>query len=251
MISSKYPPILVTSAVIVADTSGNLNDPDSRISFTLEAIEKWLEISPDLQLVICDGSGFDFSPIVRSKFPRSNIECLYFENNKEMVRKLGKGYGEGEIVQYAILHSTYIEGADYFAKCTSKLWVNNFFECFKEWNGKLLCKGYFDNVFSPKATEFSYIDTRFYFVSKSVYMKDFATAHFNVGGEKGLSLEHCFRDVIINKKYSNVLFKVHPDISGVGGGSGTYYKKNNLKRSMKEALRLWLIQKNKSFKYLF
>jgi hypothetical protein len=72
----------------------------------------------------------------------------------------------------------------------------------------------------------------------------------NVGGERGLSLEHCFRDVILKNKFGKILFNMPPVICGVGGGSGTYYK-NNLKRKIKESIRLRMVRRNKSFNYLF
>ena len=247
---SNLPPILLTSCVIVSDHSVSLKDQKSRIRFTIESIEKWLAISSDLRLVICDGSNFDFSRIVLEKFPEANIECIFFENNKELVGVYGKGYGEGEIVKYAILTSVYLKESDYFAKCTAKLWVENFFECLKCWNGTFLCKGYFSNVFSFKKTQFSYVDTRFYLVNKSFYLKNLASAYLNVGSKQGLSLEYCFRDVVIKEKYENIMFNVPPVICGVGGGSGTYYK-NNLKRRIKEVIRLWIVRRSKSFNFLF
>lgn len=106
------------------------------------------------------------------------------------------------------------------------------------------------DVFSFKKTVFSYVDTRFYLVNKLFYLENLATAYLNVGGEQGLSLEHCFRDVILNGKLDKILFKVAPVICGVGGGSGTYYK-NNLKRRIKEVFRLWLVKRNASFTFLF
>lgn len=247
---SNFPPILLTSCVIVADPSASLRDENARIGFTVESIEKWLAISPDVCLVICDGSNFDFSRIVHEKFPKANIECLFFENNKEMVRLYGKGYGEGEIVNYALVNSASIKKSDFFAKCTSKLWVENFFECLECWNGTFLCKGFFDHVFSFKKTQFSYIDTRFYFANKSFYQKYLASTYLDVRGNQGHSIEHCFRDVILKEKFKNVLFDVQPVICGVGGGSGTYYK-NNLRRKIKEAIRLSMLKRSKSFGFLF
>jgi hypothetical protein len=247
---SSLPPILLPSCVIVSDHSVSLKDQDSRIRLTLESIEKWLAISPDLRLVICDGSNFDFSKIVLEKFPAADIECLYFRNNAEMVKLHGKGYGEGEIVNYALRNSVTLGESDFFAKCTSKLWVENFLDCLACWNGRILCKGYFSDVFSFKKTRFDYVDTRFYLADKSFYLKYFDSTYFNVGGEQGLSLEHCFRDVILKENFSKVLFNVPPVICGVGGGAGTYYK-NNLKRRIKEVIRLWMVRRNKSFGYLF
>lgn len=246
----KVPPILLTSCVIVSDHSVSLKDANSRIGLTIESIAKWLVIAPDISIVICDGSNFDFSDLVCEKFPEANIECIFFQNNKELVALHGKGYGEGEIISYAILHSAYLRKSDYFGKCTGRLWVENFYECLESWNGKFVCKGYFSNVFSLKATQFAYVDTRFYLVNKSFYLENLAPAYLNVGGEKWLSIEDCFRDVILKENFSKIMFKVPPVICGVGGGSGTYYK-NNLKRRIKEVIRLWLVKRNKSFNYLF
>jgi hypothetical protein len=247
---SNLPPILLTSCVFVSDHSVSLKDKNARIKYTIESVEKWLNISRDLHLVICDGSNFDFSEIVREKFPGANIECIFFENNKEQVRLHGKGYGEGEIINYALQNSASLRDSEFFAKCTSKLWVENFLDCLKLWNGNFLCKAYFSHVFSLRKTQFEYVDTRFYLVSKSFYLKYLATAYFNVGGEQGLSLEHCFRDIIQKEHFSKVMFNVPPVICGVAGGSGTYYK-NNLKRRIKEVIRLQLVRRDNAFRHLF
>jgi hypothetical protein len=247
---SSLPPILLTSCVVVSDHSVALKDAESRIKFTLESVEKWLSISPDLRLVICDGSNFDFSNLVRERFPGASIESICFDNNKELVNLQGKGYGEGEIVKYALLNSAFLQESDFFAKCTAKLWVENFLECLECWNGRFVCKGYFSNVFSFRSTRFEFVDTRFYLTDKSFYLKYLDSAHLKVGGEQWLSLEDCFRDVILQENFGQLLFTIPPVICGVGGGSGKYYK-NNLKRRAKEKLRLWIVKRNKSFSYLF
>lgn len=248
--NSPCPPILLTSCVTVSDHSVSLKDEGNRIRLTLESIEKWLAISSDLRLVICDGSNFDFSGLVLERFPEANIECISFQNNTDMVRVYGKGYGEGEIVRYAIFNSAYLGESDFFAKCTAKLWVENFLECLKCWNGTFVGKGYFSDVFSFRNIRFSYIDTRFYLVNKSFYLENLDSAHLNVREERGHSLEHCFRDVILKNSYKKILFNIPPVICGVGGGSGKYYK-NNLKRRIKEVIRLWLVKRDKRFADLF
>jgi hypothetical protein len=246
----QFPPILLTSYVHVTDQSGALRDENLRVKYTLESIEEWLAIYASLKLVICDGSNFDFTQLVFEKFPHANIECICFENSKELAAVHGKGYGEGEIVNYAIHHSKFIKEAEFFAKCTAKLWVANFFECLNYWNGTFMCKGVFTNVFSFRETQFDYVDTRFYLSSCAFYQEHLSSAHLNVGGKTGLSLEHCFRDVIRNKNFSNVLFRVPPVIYGVGGGTGVHYK-NSLKRIIKEKIRLQLVRNGRSFRNLF
>lgn len=244
------PPVLLTSCIYIADHSVQLKDPTDRITHTIESIEEWLKISPETCLVVCDSSGFDFSPLVREKFPHAAIECLHFEAQKELVRRHGKGYGEGEIIKFAVQNSTYIQQADYFAKCTAKLWVENFQQCLKEWNGVFLCKATFSKVFSLKKTCFDHVDTRFYLVSKDFYWKYLSDAHLNLGKATGISIEDNFRDVVLNQNLQKVLFCNPPVIAGVGGATGKYYNRKLSKR-IKEILRSRLVQLNPAFKHLF
>ncbi|HQS58831.1 MAG: hypothetical protein B7Y56_12390 [Gallionellales bacterium 35-53-114] len=144
----------------------------------------------------------------------------------------------------------YLQQADFFAKCTAKLWVENFRECLKEWNGIFLCKVTFLHVFSVKKTRLDHVDTRFYLANKDFYLKHLLNAHVNLGGTTGMSIEDSFRDVILTHKMSGVIFNTPPIIGGVGGGTGKYY---NIKSSkiIKEILRSKIVKLNFSFRKLF
>jgi hypothetical protein len=248
--NAAMPPVLLTSCIYVADHSVQLKEPTDRIKHTVESIEEWLRIAPDAHLVICDSSGFDFTQLVHEKFPQAAIECLHFVADRNLVQFHGKGYGEGEIIKFAVQNSMFIKQADYFAKCTAKLWVENFHQCLKEWNGVFLCKATFSNVFSFRKTCFDHVDTRFYLVSKDFYWKHLSTAHLNLGHATGLSIEDNFRDVVLGQHLNKVIFCKPPVIAGVGGATGKYYNQRVSKR-LKETLRSRLVQLNKSFKHLF
>lgn len=244
-------PVLLTSSVIAYDTEVALKNQDERVRLALESVEQWLKIDPLLTLVLCDGSNFDFSSIVLRQFPLALIECLHFENNQELVKQQGRGYGEGEIVRHALNYSKFIADAGCFAKCTSKLWVENYLECLSAWNGELLCKGVFLDVFSlSKRTCFSYIDTRFYVASCATYNKYFVDAHLQIQSKRGHGLENCFFDLFSKYKIQHSLFTVSPIICGVGGGTGTYYKNTSL-RNGKEQLKLNLVKLLRRFRPLF
>lgn len=247
----KEIPVLLTSSVVAHDSGVALADTDERVRLAIESVAHWLMIDPDLPLVLCDGSSFDFTPIVRKKFPLARIECLHFENQQKLVKQYGRGYGEGEIVRHAVQNSTLIADADCFAKCTSKLWVENFQICLAQWNGKLLCKGVFLDVFSPfKKTRFAYIDTRFYIASRSCYHQYLEDAHFQIDKGLGRGLEQCFYDVFIRNRIHHCLFSTPPIICGVGGGTGVYYK-NPLLRRLKERLRLTMVRFKRDFRHMF
>lgn len=244
-------PILLTSSVVAHDGGVALKSTDDRIRFSIQSIEEWLKIDKNLLIVLCDGSSFDFTDLASRYFPDARIECLFFENNQELVKKYGRGYGEGEIVRHALTHSKFINDSGCFAKCSSKLWVDNFYECTKDWNGKLLCKGVFLNVFSIfRKTIFTYIDTRFYVASCAFYKSYLVNAHLQINKKSGHGLEECFRDILMSQGIRKVFFNVAPVISGVGGGIGIHYK-NTLKRRLKEDLRLKLLKRNRSINDLF
>ena len=245
------PPVLLTSSVIAHDTGVALKDTGERLQLTLNSVGEWLRIDPTLQIVICDGSGFDFSGSVRQHFPAANIECLFFQNDVSAVQRYGRGYGEGEIVRHAVEHSRLVAQAGCFAKCTAKLWVENYGDCLAEWDGRLCCKGVFLDVFAPfKATTLAYIDTRFYIAQVQRYREVLLDAHVRIDKERGYGLEECFRDTMQAAGLHSMLWRTPPVIAGVGGGIGMSYR-NPLQRIVKERLRSLLVQYHPKFTGLF
>lgn len=244
-------PVLLTSSVIAHDQGVRLQDPQERQRLAIESVQRWRAMSPDTPLVLCDGSGFDFRPLVETIPNSAPIECLSFQNDVAAVQLHGRGYGEGEIVRHAIEHSALIQSAGYFAKCTSKLWVENFNECLQQWNGDLLLKGVFANAFTPwKSTVLTYIDTRFYVAKLSTYQRLFLHAHHAVRAQHGHSLEECFKDIFLQQQLRECLMSPPPIICGVGGGTGKYYKNTPL-RKQKERWKYALVKHNPLFSSWF
>jgi hypothetical protein len=210
----------------------------------------WSAIAPDCKFIVCDGSGFDFSILVKERLPELNIECLAFMNDPDLVKIRGKGFGEGEIIRYALEHSCYLRQSTWFAKCTAKLWVDNFQQCIAQWNGKFLCKAYFSNVFSINKTSLEYIDTRFYLADKSFYAKYFSGCHLNLDISSGISIEENFLGVLKKEGLKKILFRLPPVIAGVGGGSGKYYNASAIRR-VKELIRMAIASFSPRYRNLF
>ncbi len=244
------PPVLLTSSVVAMDPTVALKSQEDRIFYTIESIGKWAKISPRNKFIICDGSGFDFTPLVQERFPDLEVECIFFMNDPVLIGKYGKGFGEGEIIRFALTHSQFLSASDWFVKCTAKLWVDNFFACLQEWNDQFLCRAFFANVYSLAPTSLEYIDTRFYMITKDFYLRNFSNIYVNLGLDDGSSIEGEFLDKIRELKLKHFLFRAVPIISGVGGGSGKYYN-TSFWRRMKEKLRSYLASKNLEFCDLF
>ena len=249
-LGEELPPILFTSSVEAMDDTVLLRDQRARIFHTLEAIKIWEKIAPHCKFVICDGSGYDFTDVIDAMFPNLDVECLAFYNDFDEVKLRGKGFGEGEIILYALMHSRHLKDSKFFVKCTARLWVNNFQACIQEWNGRFLCKAYFSNVFSFKSTTLEYVDTRFYIADKLFYIQNFSHIHKNLNATKGLNLEEIFLKIINERGIKNFIFKGSPMISGMSGGSGVYYNTACYRR-IKEVLRSKVIRMSLKYRNLF
>lgn len=244
-------PILITSSITPHDIGVKLADPRKRLYHAIEAIEHWIRVAPKAKFVLCDGSNFDFRPIINERFPKIEIECMYFQNDQKKIAQYGRGYGEGEIIQFALNQSKHLSQSNVFAKCSSKLWVENFNECLKEWQGDSLFSGVFRNAFSPtKPIEMIQVDTRFYVVEKRFYKDNLCDAHHKIEVTKGFGLEDSFHRILLTEKKEKYLFSLPPVIKGVGGGTGEYYKSTWL-RILKERLRTAKIKQSLEFRKLF
>ena len=221
---STLPPLLITSAVRPADGSVVLSSDDLRIRYTLDALDRWLQLAPKLKIVICDGSGFDFSPLLQTRYPNRDIEALSFLNDQTRVSATGKGYGEGEIMAYALQHSQTLAASRCFAKCTSKLWVQNFDSIMRHWNGRMLFQAKISNILKRKPLVFRHIDTRFYVIDRDMYQHHFSDAYRHVNDVADHSLEHCFREVIERQHMTQFLSPVPFHVYGVSGSTGDFFQ---------------------------
>lgn len=232
-------PLIIPSAITVSAPRTKLCDSDERLRHTLEGLKAWMSVLAFRRIVICDGSGFDLSPHLEQLRESVDtdilLESLCFQNHVPLVTKLGKGYGEGQIVDYALTNSRLLADSDSFAKCTAKLWVTNAVACLRHYNGTAALN--LSGGFMPK-----YVDTRFYVCSKAFYNSHLRDCHLSVDEDHGLFLEHRFFESIQGTRmYRNTLFPT-PIIRGVSGSMGTPHhtsRRNNLVKDFRNiALRL-------------
>lgn len=213
-------PLLITSAVYSSAPFVAIADSADRESYVVDSVENWFDNNQGLKIVLCDGSGFDFNLNLNlKKYTKLGIlEILVFKNNKEHVRLFGKGYGEGEIIEYALRNSSFLSDSEHFAKCTGKQWVENYNECISRYNSVISLERIYLHRYSWK---FSTCDTRFFIVNKIFYTKFFMSCYKSVNDFNGCYLEHVFAEVVrVNKIRSDFMRK--PLIFGYSGSTGNY-----------------------------
>jgi hypothetical protein len=254
------PPILITSSVKVFTPITKLRNQEERINLTIKALGKWVQSDNNFKIILCDGSGVDFSRQIYLKYPDANIEFLTFKNNSMLVRKYGSGYGEGEIINYALFHSKLLKNEPSFVKCTSKLYVENFRAILNRFNGKFICQCTFANVrifrsfFNYHAKEkinLLSIDTRFYIINKEIYLNFFRKAYKEVRHSKTYYLEHAFLDAAIKSRLCHFISDFVFKITGVSGTLNKEYRKIGPLYFLKMQMNFRLIKSVKKFKKLF
>jgi len=233
---AKDIPLIITSAINVNALRTKLSEGHERLRLTLEGLRAWMSLRAFTRIVICDGSGFDLAPYLNqlreSGTNDITFESLCFQNDVPMVAKLGKGFGEGQIVEHALTHSRLLAESNSFAKCTSKLWITNAAACLRHYNGTASLN--LSGGFIPK-----YVDTRFYLCSTDFYASYLRDCHLAVDEDRGQYLEHRFFESIKGTRmYRNTLFPT-PTILGISGSMGTPYltsRRNNLVKDCRNVI---------------
>lgn len=142
------------------------------------------------------------------------FEWLRFQGNEEKTIRNGKGYGEGEILQYAISHSKYLrEGS--FAKVTGRVIVKNINIILKKIESSR-------NYFNPVNWKMkNMIDTKFYIVKMEDYLTNLQNAYLDVNDKNGIFLEHLFCENIKQMQYT--CMPIFPCYVGSSGSTGASY----------------------------
>lgn len=201
-----------------------LKDPIERRKQYIDSIKFYINYTPIIKIVFCDNSNAESEPEleVLAKVNNKEFEWLSFMGNQKESEIKGKGYGEGEIIDYAIEHSRFIKKESYLVKITGRLIVKNLSLLL---NHISLKKGYFFPIYK------GFVDTRIYMMPKKIYSEFFINLYLHVDDVKGRYLECVFAECIKKEKIKYKRFIVAPIVGGISGTSGTIHK---------EDFRIWI-----------
>lgn len=210
-----YPPLVITTAVLPSDVPYlTMTDSNRRVEKYLEGIDEWLRKIPNLQIIICDGTGYDWLPEIMKQYGDSQIECLTFFNDIDAVKRFGKGYGEVQILNYAVDHSKFLKKTKHFMKITGKYWVENI-HVFS--TSELFSDFKFKSAFKIKNWTLLYVNSAFFVCSIYAYRKYLYDSFRLVNDHIGNDLEHVLGKILVENKIKNYQFEHLPAICGWSG----------------------------------
>lgn len=200
-------------------------DNQVRLNQTIGSLRFFVQSGCFDKIVICDSSSYQMNiddVVDQSTSRQVCVEVLAFQGNTEMVRKLGKGYGEGEIMEYVLKNSRLMAGETYFFKVTGRLTVTNLRDIMPHLRPET-------NYFNITVLKWlGAIDTRFYGVCVSTYRDDLLHAYRNVNDSEAKYYEICFRDMLLSKAVHFRCFPRFPIICGTSGTQGLDYSNKGL-----------------------
>jgi hypothetical protein len=199
-------------------TMTSLSNQEVRMAQYIEAIRFYLS-NTKYPIVFTENSGTDISGIFSDAIDTCRMEFLTFSGNQNKER--GKGYGECEIIQYALDHSKIIRSNhnQRIVKITGRLIVKNI-KVISRLHTFIFPK---QTVFCSINSDLSFPDSRF-FIAPIAFLYSFLQVKEKINDFKGYYFEHALYDILKEKKeYSYSPFFIYPQIIGMSGSTGKLY----------------------------
>ena len=222
-----------------------LNNNKEREKQYVDAIRFYL-IQTKLNILFVENSNSDISSLFDNEIKDGRLECITFEGNQNKAR--GKGYGECEIIKYALENSSLIHRSKNtrIVKITGRLIVRNL-KTLINTHALLLPN---KSIICAINSNLSFPDSRCIMAPIDFY-KVFLKRMDNIDDSIGYFFEHALLDTIKNEKsFSFYPFLIQPDIEGISGSTGVIYERcshsfAHIFRYIKYALLLHYRFKNK------
>ena len=201
-----------------------VSDATQRLNQYLLALQFYLQ-NTTCPIVFVDNSNMDKTPFLEYESQYgSRLEILSFDGNK--VKTQGKGLGEMEIIEYALIHSKFnlLLDKHRIVKITGRLIVRNI-------NSLLKCDKWhlypYKSIVCHVNSDLTFADSRI-FISLGSFMNLLVKQKKYLNDTKGIYFEHLLCQQIKQQKtFTFFPFITEPHFEGISGSTGIKYEKPN------------------------
>lgn len=210
-----------------------LSDINVRKQQYLDALRFYVNNTP-LPIVYVDNSNVDIKEYnVISNIIDDRLEILSFDGNHD--KEHGKGYGELEIIDYAIKHSNIINSNTNVSiiKITGRLVIVNIMTILNQLKYNILPSS--NSVICSMNSDFSMADSRLLIAPLNFY-KRLIENRMAINDSEGVYLEHVLCSLIKKQNlYAFHTFFSEPQYQGVSGSTNITYEAK--KHTFREKIR--------------
>lgn len=200
-------------------------EADIRKAQYIESLVFYLR-STCLPIIFVENTGSDISDSFKEYIKMGRLEYLTFSGNN-FDKSRGKGYGEAEIIEYAVGHSFLLQNANYIIKVTGRLKILNIISLinFHKW---LLpaC-----DIQCTLDVETGFADSRVFITTPGFLNYNFLMKKEMINDAEGVYFEHIlFNSIYQRSSYVFFPLFLRPLVKGVSGTSGQPYWEGNYYR---------------------
>ena len=231
--------LILTATVHPAEGVFNLSvkDKEERCRQYKQALKYYIENVPGIKVVFCDNSDMnvsEFDDVIKlGQKSDCQLEILTFEGNVQETLKKGKGFGECEIINYALKNSRLIadDTDHFFIKVTGRLILTNLAKQIKGFKNNDI---YINSTVDGDGKAIA--DTRTFAMNTEKYRNYFETAGELVDDQNGVFLERIYYNTILGSSLETRNMPYFPRIIGISGSNGYQYSYKEWKCKVKDIL---------------
>lgn len=201
-----------------------LNNTEERKTQYVNAIRYYLN-NTIFPVVFAENSGTDISFLFQDLIDSGRLECLSYIGNQN--KEKGKGYGEAEIIEFAINNSRVIDEKCIIIKITGRLIIKNINRILRRLKTRT------DFVSCQFHSDLKFADSRLVCASTAFYHQ-FLNFKEQINDQKGVFFEHILSSSVLNSNLCYIPFSEEPIFIGKSGTTGDIYHPNT--RSIKNTL---------------
>ena len=201
-----------------------IQDLEVRRNHYIDSIQFWLK-KTKIPIVFVENSNVNLSSYFSNEISNGKLEILAFQGN-DFDRRLGKGFGELNCVEYACENSIFLKNSEFIFKVTGRYKVLNF---------QVFLETYMRNTEIDLLLDFkwrlSFVDSRFFGFTPA-FIKDFLSTYREaLNDSNGVYLEHVLAKAALNAIADGYTFEPLvslPRIEGYSASSGIRYNSSYL-----------------------
>lgn len=145
------------------------------------------------------------------------LEQIAYEQDPEAIKRHGKGYGEGALLEFAVNQSAFLQQSPGFFKCTGKVFCRNFGDIFKLVSQNNIAQIFWGGMMGDPLM----VDTRFFYTSRAFCTDHLIPAYKGVNDREGQCAEKLVYPAVSGKL--KAARAPRPILTGFSGSEGGLY----------------------------
>ena len=146
-----------------------------------------------------------------------DVEQIHCQQDEGLIQAYGKGYGEGQLLKFALDNSLLLQSGQGFFKSTGKIYCRNFADILSMIAVRELKQIFWRHLDGGGAIK-PWVDFRFFYTSKQFCEDHIIPAYLLADDRLGNAAEY-FGFNVLNERLTTAS-ALRPSLSGYSGGSG-------------------------------